>query len=218
MLQTRPDITYNLCSMSSQVVEIVEDDKKFTKWMREASKLANHLREKRIRIYYLPILNWIPKSTEEFIRNVQLYIFPDANFGTLRNYGSLQSYTALLGRECSRTGDIACKGFFLESCARGIQRVCKSTLASEAAALSMEADAGIWLRVVFIEMVTGPFGKSLVHPKSSFLLCTPFQESPSVNTALLELGRNALNNVSGFDPIPIQCAKTNYSISYLVNL
>ena len=199
ILQTRPDITYKLRSMSSQVVEIVGDDKKFIKWMRDATKLVTHIREKRIRIYYLPIPSWAPKTTEELIRNAQLYIFHDANFGTLRNCGSLQSYTAILGRACSRNGDITCKGFFLESCARRIQRVRKSTLASEAAALSIAADAGIWLRIVFIEMVTGSFGKSLAQPQSSFRLYTPFQESPSMNTALLELERNALNTVNGFD-------------------
>ena len=178
ILQTRPDVTYRLCSMSSEVVEVVKDDNQFLKWMRNAAKLIRHLKEKRIRIYYLPVLNWTPKTTQEFIRNIQLYIFSDANFCTLRDCGSLQSHTAILGRACSRNGDITCKGFFLESCARRIQRVCKSTLGSEAVALSTAADAGLWLRVLFIEMVTGSFEKSIIQPKSSFRLCSPFQESP----------------------------------------
>ena len=75
ILQTRPDITYKLCALSSEVVEVVLEDIKFIKWMRGAIKLMNHIREKPIRIYYLPVLNWIPKTTLEFIRNVQLYIF-----------------------------------------------------------------------------------------------------------------------------------------------
>ena len=199
ILQTRPDVTYKLCSMSSEVVEIVLDEKKFIRWMRNAAKLVTHLKEKRIRIYYLPVLNWTPKTPKELIRNIQLYIFSDANFCTLRNCGSLQSYTAILGKACSRNGDITCKGFFLESCARRIQRVCKSTLAAEAAALSTAADAGIWLRVLFIEMVTGSFEKTLIQPKSSFRLFSPFQESPSMNTVLSELERNALHETNGFD-------------------
>ena len=138
--------------------------------MRGAMKLMNHIREKPIRIYiyYLPVLNWTPKTTLEFIRNVQLYIFSDANFCTLRGCGSLQSYTAIIGRACARNGDIACKGFFLEACARRIQRVCKSTLEAEAAALSLAADSGLWLRVVFIEMVTGPFENPLFNQNPRF--------------------------------------------------
>ena len=63
----------------------------------------------------------------------------------------------------------------------------------------MAADSGLWLRVVFIEMVTGSFEKSIIQPKSCFRLCTPFSEAPSMNTVLLELERNALNSVKGYE-------------------
>ena len=48
-------------------------------------------------------------------------------------------------------------------------------------------------------MVTGSFEKTIIQPKSSFRLCSPFQESPSMNTVLSELERNATNETTAFD-------------------
>ena len=166
--------------------------------MRDAVKLINRSREKRIWIYYLPTLNWDRKATFELIGNAQLYIFPDDNFGTLRGRGSLQSYTSNIGRACSKRRQHM-RRLLLEACAWRARRVCKSTHASGASALSMDADVGLRIGSFFIEMATDSFGKSIIQHKSSPRLRTPFSESPSANTSILELERNSLKTATGYE-------------------
>ena len=67
-----------------------------------------------MRIYSYSIINWAHAANSELVCNGQLYVFPDENFGPLRNCGSLQSYIDILGMACSSNGDIARVGHFLE--------------------------------------------------------------------------------------------------------
>ena len=85
---------------------------------------------------------------------------------------------SILGRAKSKHTDVSCAGHYIDSSARRISRVCRSSLASEAIALGNSCDIGMWLRILVIEFTTGIFAHELIEPNPRYKLITSFDEPP----------------------------------------
>ena len=101
----------------------------------------------------------------------------------------MERYTAIIGRAVSRNGDLLCIGNYLDSGSRRLSRICRSSLATEAAALGNAADLGTFVRVLIIEMAPGEFHKELCDPSQDYKLNIPFGASPTAEAVLAESKR-----------------------------
>ena len=157
------------------------------------------LKKDKLRIYYRSPLPWIPESLCELVTNIQLFAFCDASFGSMRNSGSIESALVVVGRVEPRNGDLSCQGCYIESCARRIVRVCRSSLGADAVALGNCADLSIWIRVLLLEMITGCFNKELVDPSAHFKLLIPFGQAPAAEAVFSEIFGSTPKAVKMFD-------------------
>ena len=73
-------------------------------------------------------------------RGIAVVYFSGASFGNLRRGGSMESCVSILGRAKSKLTDVSCAGHYIDSSARRISRVCRSSLDSEAIALGNSCD------------------------------------------------------------------------------
>ena len=86
----------------------------------------------------------------------------------------MECYTVIIGRMVSRNGDLLRIGNYLDSGARRLIEICRSSLAAEAAARENASDLGTFVRVLIAEMASGEFHKELCGPGQAYKLNIPF--------------------------------------------
>ena len=199
VIQTRPEQCHKISTLASDIATAVKEEEEFAKWIRRGNKLVATLKGKQYRIYFQSPVPWIPDSMAELANNIQIFAFCDAIYGSMRNNGSNESAFIIVGRVKFRNGDLACQGCYVDSCAREIQRVHRSSLVAEAVALSNSADLSIWIRVLLLEMIMGQFCKELVDPSTQFKLLVPFGAAPANEDVFQELFGKVREPVRIFD-------------------
>ena len=186
-IQTRPEQCHKISALASDIVTAVKDEAEFLKWIRRGNKLVSILKGEQYRIYFQSPIPWIPDSVAELANCIQIFAFCDASYGSMRDNGSIESAFIIVGRVKFRNGDLSCQGCYIDSCARKIHRVCRSSLGAEAVALANSADLSIWIRVLLLEMIMGQFCKELVDPSTQFKLLIPFGAAPTNEDVFNEL-------------------------------
>ena len=109
----------------------------------------------------------------------RLIICTDDGSGSLANSHPIEGSVAVLCKVASRSGIIHCHGYLLGHSCSKIQRVCKSSLASEAHSALTAADQALWFQVLLTEIVTGVYDITKISPLSTFPLPGPFGPSPT---------------------------------------
>ena len=187
VIQTRPELCRKISVLASDIVSSIVDPGEFIRWIRRGNKMVLQLKKEPYRIYFRSPLPWVPETTSELASSIQIFAFCDASFGSMRNNGSIESAFIVVGRVKFRNGDLSCQGCYIDSCARKIHRVCRSSLGAEAVALGNCADLSVWIRVLLVEMIQGQFFKELVGPSAQFKLLIPFGKAPSAEAVFSEM-------------------------------
>ena len=138
--QTRPDISFDVCELSSILEKAKIDD------LLRANKVVKYLRSKVVKLQY-PKLN----NTSQ----VSIECYCDASFGNLERGGSQGGYIIFIADEYGNKCPVTWQS-------RRLRRVVKSTLAAETLALLDAAEAGVYIANLFAEIMNTPVSSLLV--------------------------------------------------------
>jgi len=132
--QTRPDIAFDVCDLSSVFDKARVDD------LLRANKVVKKVRSRSVVIRY-------PRLVDQ--KQLTIECFSDASFGNLDSGGSQGGYIVFIvdseGRRCPVTWQ-----------SKRVRRVVKSTLAAETLALLDSAEAGIYIATLLAECLNVP--------------------------------------------------------------
>ena len=133
--QTRPDISFDVCELSSVFEKATVED------MLRANKVVKKVQDRAVAVRF-------PKLSD---RNLTVECFSDASFGNLSSGGSQGGYVIFVrdleGNRCP----IAWQS-------RRVRRVVKSTIAAETLALLDAAEAGVFYSVLLAQALGVPEG------------------------------------------------------------
>ena len=131
--QTRPDISFDVCELSSVFDEAKVDD------LLRANKVVKNAQSRSVAVRF-------PKLAD---KQLSIECFSDASFGNLANGGSQGGYlifaTDYEGNRCLIAWQSRC-----------VRRVVKSTIAAETLALLDAAEAGIYYSVLIAQSMGIP--------------------------------------------------------------
>ena len=150
--------------------------------------MIEKIKSNPIRLTYRALVSWTPTDPYELALALRLFCFSDASHGSLTGYGSLECSMIILGCAKARNGTILCMGNLLDSVAKKINRVCRSSLSAESISLANVCDISVWTRVVCLELLVGEMFQELVLPCSTYKLVTPFGAPPLAENVAKELG------------------------------
>ena len=178
--QTRPDIGYDITRLATDAALAVTDPALALQCINLYNKTVRFVQSYNRKIVYTAV----PGTTSlnqrhRLLSQRRLIIFTDAGFGSLANSHSIEGSVTVLGKVTSRDGIIHCHGYLLDHRCAKIQRVCKSSLASEAHAALTASDQALWFQVLLTEIVTGIYDITKIAPPSTFPLPDPFGPSPT---------------------------------------
>jgi transposase InsO family protein len=138
--QTRPDIAFDVCELSSVFDTARVDD------LLRANKVVKKIKAQSVVIKY-------PKL--EGTNQLTIECYSDASFGNLENGGSQGGYLLFItdqhGNKCPVTWQ-----------SRRVRRVVKSTLAAETLALLDAAEAGVYIATLLAEAINVPTNSFVV--------------------------------------------------------
>ena len=128
--QTRPDISANVCQLSSNLKSATKSDVTF------ANKTIRKTRVDKLSLKF-PKLN---------LQNLQLVVHSDASHNNLRNGGSQGGFMVFLGDNSGKVAPIQWQS-------KRIKRVVKSTLAAECLALEEAVDHAFYMKCILSEIL-----------------------------------------------------------------
>ena len=128
--QTRPDISSNVCQLSSNLKNATKSDVTF------ANKTIRKVRVDKLSLKF-PKLN---------LNNLQLVVHSDASHNNLPNSGSQGGYMVFLGDTNGKVAPIQWQS-------KRIKRVVKSTLAAECLALEEAVDHAYYMKCIVSEIM-----------------------------------------------------------------
>ena len=178
---------HKISALASDIATAVESGPVFPKWINRGNEMVTKLKNNPMRIYCRSPMPWVPDNFVGLVSNIQIFAFRGASFGSMRNSGSIESALVIVGRVMYRNGDLTCQGCYVDSFARRIARVRRSSLGAEAIALCNCADLSLWMRVLLLEMITGRLHKEQVDPITHFMLLVAFGQSPTAEDVYAEV-------------------------------
>ena len=121
---------------------------------------------------------------------MRLIIFPDAGFSPLSGSHSIDGSVTVLAEVISRDGLISCRGTLLDRRCAKIQRVCKSSVASEWNADVAASDQALRTQALLREIITCAYEIRHISPPSQFPLPGPLGPPPTDNEAKWQYREN----------------------------
>ena len=143
--QSRPDICYDVCQLSTKLNEATVDD------LLTANKVIKKLKISDISLKY-PVL----------LFPVRLVAYCDASYGNLSNGGSQGGFIIFLQGSNGNMVPICW------SCKR-LRRVCRSTLSAETLAMIEAIDACFWLQNIVSELVNSVVSTTVIKTDNKSL-------------------------------------------------
>jgi hypothetical protein len=121
--QTRPDIAFDVCQLSSVFDKAKVDD------LLRANKVVKKIKSECVTLRY-------PRLGD--LKDCSIECYSDASFGNLDNGGSQGGYVVFIVDRCGRKCPVTWQS-------RRVRRVVKSTLAAETLALLDSSEAGVYI-------------------------------------------------------------------------
>ena len=144
--QTRPDISFDICDMSSKLSCATVDD------LLYLNKVIKKVKNQEVTLKFSKLIDLSTLAVE---------CYSDASFGNLMNGGSQGGYVIFITDQYSKRNVVSWQS-------KRIRRVVKSTLAAETMPLLDAAEAGIYIATLIAQALnmSAPLVKCYVDNKS----------------------------------------------------
>ena len=173
--QTRPDVGFLITKLATDMIHACGNGQKAKQRCNLYNKTVRFSKRHASKIHYRPE----PKSPENLswgdrLKNYRIISFTYAGFASLEGDRSGDSNLLVFGRALFRAGAIRCHGYLIDHKCGKIQRVCRSSLASECRAAVTAGDYALRYQVLLIGIFTRSYQiRRLCHP-ADFPTINPF--------------------------------------------
>ena len=143
--QSRPDIAYDVCQLSTRLNSATVDD------FLRANKVIRKVKQRNVVLMY-----------QQLEQPIKLLGFCDASYANLKDGSSQGGFIIFLMGKDNKVSPLCWSS-------RKLRRVCRSTIAAETMALLDVSEACFWLQNVMNELLTTPLDTTVIYTDNKSL-------------------------------------------------